>query len=391
MRFLFVLTELPYPSHRNGVTLINYEIISRAPADAKIDLLIADTENEVAEKALRAIAPQLGEITYVGLCGDRRYRIGNLISGAISGRCIFESAIAVHYLRRHVHKFDAIYVAPLMTYIDVGRFENAFLNAVDSFSRLNANSYKSTGRKIDLIKSQLYRCYEKKVLARVALTSFVSRADMEYVRAQRRELPLVCTPNGVDADYFRPRAQKPEPFSLIFTGNFSYGPNKEAALYFVRNVLPLLIARHPKTHLYLVGRNPPSELVGSSGVTVTGFVEDIREFYVRCSVFVCPLLGGAGIKNKVLEAMACGVPVVTTRLGADGIDGINAGEHYMSAETPAEFFRCLNEIWENPEKAERMVEAARGVIVNRMKWSQIVANYYQHLATVSKYAVQVRR
>lgn len=384
MRFLFVLTELPYPAHRNGVALINHEIIIRAPADAQIDLLVADVEDGEAEAAFRVASPRLGSITYVGLASARRFRIGNLLSGALIGRCLFESDGAVRYLNARGESYDAIYVAPLMSYVDPGRCTNTFMNAVDSFARLNDNAFQHTGRVIDWIKSQLYRCYERKTLARVALTSFVSSADVEYIGKRSYGLPLVCTPNGVDTEYFQPTSQGREPFSLLFTGNFSYAPNAEAALYFARKVLPLLIGQRPQSHFFVVGRNPPPQLAGMAGVSVTGFVDDIRDFYRRCTVFVCPLLSGAGIKNKVLEAMACGIPIVTTSLGIDGIGGVAPSEHYVAAETPHEFVRHILDLWDHPAKAQRIAGAARSVVTNRMTWSQVATNYYEHLAHVGE-------
>lgn len=384
MRYLFVLNELPFPAHRNGVALINYQVITRAPPGVEIDLLISDVLDVSLESEFRKVAPSLGTVTYVGRAGARRYRVGNLLSGALFGRCAFEVRAAVEYLKHHGHDYDAVYIAPLMSFVDPGRVRHTLMNAVDSFARFNDNAYRGTGSAIDFSKRCLYGLYEKKVLRHVARTSFVSRVDADYVLKRSNDLQIVATPNGVDTEYFAPGLAEREPFSILFTGNFSYTPNAEAVVYFAREVLPIIMQRYPGALFYAVGPHSPPELGDIPGVVATGFVDDIREYYQRCSVFVCPLLGGAGIKNKVLEAMSCGIPIVTTRLGMDGIEGTAVNEHYFSAESIDEFADRIGEMWERPSDAQAVAAAARMLVASRMTWRAVAGEYFRHLDEVAR-------
>src|SRR5205807_2428662 len=122
-------------------------------------------------------------------------------------------------------------------------------------------------------------------------------------------------PNGVDMEHFQPDAER-QPPSLVFSGKMSYHANVTAVLYFVREILPRVRAVEPHVRLRIVGSNPPPEirrLATDPLITVTGYVPDVQEAVRGAAVAVCPVTVKVGIQNKVLEAMAMGLPVVSTR------------------------------------------------------------------------------
>jgi glycosyltransferase involved in cell wall biosynthesis len=133
---------------------------------------------------------------------------------------------------------------------------------------------------------------------------------------------MVTLPNGVDLDYFHQVESSPEPETVLFTGKMSYHANEAAALQLAQRVMPLVWARCPEAKLVIAGKDP-SEVVRQLGkdprVRVTGFVDDLRPFFWSATVVVAPLVYGVGIQNKVLEAMACGRPVVASRAACEGI------------------------------------------------------------------------
>jgi polysaccharide biosynthesis protein PslH len=381
MRLLFVLTDLPFPAHRNGVALINHAILTRLAADHSADLAVASDPEAEAEFALRSAAPRIGRIHYLGSAGQRRFRVGNLISGVLLGRNIFVKPELARIVKDQ--RYDAIYVAPLMSFIDFTRTRPVFLNAVDSFARLNDTAYQRSGRLAERIKRSLYRRYESNVLPTVARTTFVSQADLAYVRSNREGLALECIPNGVDTEWFSDGDGPRAPADLLFTGNFAYQPNADAAMHLACDVLPLVRARRPDARLLIVGRTPPAELGNLPGVEVTGFVDDIRAYYRNATVFVCALRSGAGIKNKVLEAMATGIPIVSSSLGIDGIEGAQRERHFLEAEgaeaTAAQVLRLLDS---DVERASLAAEA-RSLVAGRMSWDAAVSAYVRVLGEVA--------
>ncbi|MEO5687567.1 MAG: glycosyltransferase [Burkholderiaceae bacterium] len=381
MRLLFVLTDLPFPPHRNGVALINNAILMRLPQEYSADLAIASDPEPEAEATLRSEAQRIGQIHYLGSAGQRRFRVGNLISGALLGRNLFTKPQVARLVRQQ--RYDAIYVAPLMSFIDFRQVQPVFLNAVDSFARLNDTAHRRSGRFIDWTKRKLYERYESRVLPTVARASFVSQTDLEFVCSRRDGLALQCIPNGVDTEWFRDDGGIREPAALLFTGNFTYQPNADAAMYLAREVLPLVRAQRPDARLLIVGRAPPEGLARFPGVEVTGFVEDIRAYYQQATVFVCALRSGAGIKNKILEAMATGIPIVSSSLGMDGIEGAQQDRHFLEAEgaeaTATQVLRLLS----SDSEREALAKRARELVAGRMSWEVAAAAYIRALTVIA--------
>ena len=158
--------------------------------------------------------------------------------------------------------------------------------------------------------------------------------------------------NGVDLDYYTPSdsPRAGEPPTLLFTGTMNYFPNTDAAYHLARDVLPLVRERMPEARLLLVGANPPAgvrKLARLPGVVVTGRVPDIRPYFASADVFVSPMRCGSGTQNKNLEAMAMGVPVVTTTLGAFGTRVVHGQDAF-----------CV-------DGAEALANAALGMLTDR--------------------------
>jgi glycosyltransferase involved in cell wall biosynthesis len=159
------------------------------------------------------------------------------------------------------------------------------------------------------------------MMREAAHSVFITCRDREAV-APSEDLPTTIMPNGVDVDFWKRAGRELGNDTIAFTGAMDYRPNTDAALYLIEDVLPLVRRSIPDAKLLLVGRDPTPGLVRAGereGVTVTGFVDDVRPFLERATVFVAPLRFGAGIQNKVLEAMAMEVPVVASELAADGL------------------------------------------------------------------------
>jgi GT2 family glycosyltransferase len=217
------------------------------------------------------------------------------------------------------------------------------------------------------------------------------KARMEYLRALRFELGAlpafdqvqVCTPAnrdfllgflpklaprlraglraGIDtARYqFRPRGR--EPYRLLFLGSWRHDPNRIAVDWFMRHVMPLILQQEPETKLVIVGSDPPEPHLYADyagHMEMAGFVEDVREPLARYGLFVCPILSGSGVRVKLLEAFAAGIPVVSTKVGAEGL-AAKDGEFCALADDPAEFAARVVALLRDPEKAAAMAERAR--------------------------------
>ncbi|MBT8191901.1 MAG: glycosyltransferase [Acidimicrobiia bacterium] len=197
---------------------------------------------------------------------------------------------------------------------------------------------------------------------------------------------ITAIPNGVDsASHFVPTAAAATSADrLVFVGDMAYRANIEAMQWFATKILPTITAAHPSTKLVIVGKNPAPEVTRLAGdnVIVTGFVEDVRPYLEAASVVVAPIRSGAGIKNKVLEAMAYARPVVTTPVGAEGIP-IDDGIHGYLRSTPQSFAEGVIQLLDDARLRLRIGSAARQLMIDEFRWESAV----QRLVDVYERAV----
>ncbi|HLI50696.1 MAG TPA: glycosyltransferase family 4 protein [Thermomicrobiaceae bacterium] len=205
-------------------------------------------------------------------------------------------------------------------------------------------------------------------------------------RVTQRAVPVI--PNGVDLELFpRVTLERADPNRLIFVGAMRYQPNADAARFAALEILPRLRERLPQATLTLAGAGPPEavrQLAALPGVTVTGTLPDVRPAVVAAGIVVVPLMTGGGTRLKILEAFAMGRPVVSTPLGAAGIEARD-GEHLLLASDPAEFVEAVQRLHDFPELASRLTDAAYRLVQDRYQWKtiaqQLVGVYLQ--ATIS--------
>ena len=225
------------------------------------------------------------------------------------------------------------------------------------------------------------RRYQRRWYPRYELVLSVSSEDAALTRAYARSDRVVVAPNGVDIDYFRPRPRSDEGRRLVFGASMDVSMNQDAALWFATRVLPLVRRQVPEVEFWIVGRNPPASIVGLSsmpGVTVTGTVDDVREYYRSASVFVVPSRMGGGTKLKTLEGMAMALPLVATSVGAQGLD-VCSGQHLYVADTPEAFARRTVELLRNRELAASMGAASRRMVEDQYSWDRIVGDVEERL------------
>jgi GT2 family glycosyltransferase/glycosyltransferase involved in cell wall biosynthesis len=220
------------------------------------------------------------------------------------------------------------------------------------------------------------------------------KSRFEYLRALRYELRTLprldqvqaCTPAnrdyllsflpglaprlrtglraGIDPSRYQFRPGGREPFTMLFLGSFRHDPNRVALDWFIRHALPRIVERAPRARLVVAGSDPPPAHAyadHAAHLEMLGYVEDAREPLARCAVFVCPILSGSGVRVKLLEAFAAGIPVVSTFVGAEGL-ARQDGEFCALADQPADFADRVVALFENPQEAAQMAARARAEV-----------------------------
>jgi len=219
------------------------------------------------------------------------------------------------------------------------------------------------------------RRYERWLMQQFDRLIVTSSADRDAFLSLGSDLEgsssIRVLPNGVDLGYFSPEeGLDREPDTVVITGKMSYHANVTMCLDFVEKIWPLVKARRPWARLWIVGRAPSREVLRLGErpeITVTGSVADIRPYLRRASIAVAPLSYGAGIQNKVLEAMACGTPVVCTERAALALRARD-GEHLLVRETPEAFAEAVLGMLSDPEKRERIGKLGRDYVVRMHGW-----------------------
>jgi glycosyltransferase involved in cell wall biosynthesis len=162
----------------------------------------------------------------------------------------------------------------------------------------------------------------------------------------------------------------------LFVGNYDYAPNTDAALRLARDIFPRIRQQVPAARLYLVGGNPPPELktCASDCIEITGRVPDLRPFFEFSMIFVSPLRLGAGIKNKILEAMAMETPVVATPLSCDGIP-VTQGRHVLMAETDEDLANAVLRLLHDAHLRQAFRRNGRSLIEEHFTWQRVTDQY----------------
>lgn len=216
-----------------------------------------------------------------------------------------------------------------------------------------------------------YLRFERVLWRSAAACAATSQRDANAIQAVCPDLHVCVVPNAVDTDEFRATGTAVKPDSMVFTGLLEYRPNEDGIRWFIKEILPRVREARPQAHLTVVGRGPDALLdsLRGPGVTITGWVPDVKPFVDEAAVTVVPLRMGGGTRLKVVEAMSMSSAVVSTTLGAEGIDVVS-GQHLELADTPGSFARSVVALLEDADRRSSMGEAARQLIEERYSWTR---------------------
>lgn len=217
--------------------------------------------------------------------------------------------------------------------------------------------------------------FEREVAARTVTNVLCTPLEEEIFQREVPGRPSVVLRNGVDLERFSPADNTPEPGHLVFTGVMDYLPNVDGCCWFVEEILPRIREAVPTATFSIVGSKPTSQvqrLARVPGVTVTGFVDDTRDWLRRASVAVAPLRIARGIQNKVLEALAMGLPVVGTSSATQGVEGV-AEQDYLVRDEAEAFAAAIVGLLEGAEEAQALASRGRALVEERYSWAKVLA------------------
>jgi glycosyltransferase involved in cell wall biosynthesis len=211
---------------------------------------------------------------------------------------------------------------------------------------------------------------EREYCPRFSVNLVVSREDAELLAGLAPGVETRVVANGVDTEYFTPRAD-PGGSTLLFCGGLDWYPNGEAMAYFFDRIWPLLTRQLPDVRVVVVGRNPPKWLTqfGESDrrVRVTGFVNDVRPYFREATAYICPIRVGGGTRLKILDALAMGMPLVGTTFACSGIS-VQDEKHVLLADTPEAFANEVLRLLADPVLRANLAAQGRDLVCKDYSW-----------------------
>ncbi len=397
-RILVLTPQFPYPPHQ-GTTIRNYNLIAYLAERHAVHLLSfgnpaqsQDTPLQSMCQSVQVVRPPQRAMRQ-RLTGLVLSRLPDMAQRLPSAQ--FRAALAATLERENpdVVQVEGIELAqylfqtaasrpqgrqrPLIVFDD----HNAeYVLQQRAFETDTRQPRRWVGAAYSFVQWQRLRGYERRACLAADRVVAVSETDAAALRRLKPDLSPAVVPNGVDMAFYTAPCPildaqpAPGPHDLVFTGKMDFRPNVDAVLWFVQEVLPLLRLSSPDSRFWVVGQNPHPRLAALAGhpaVVVTGRVEDVRPYIAAAGVYVVPLRIGGGTRLKVLEAMAMGKAIVSTRLGCEGFDLV-PDQELAIADTPAEFSSAGLALLGDPDRRERMGRAARRFAGSRYDWSVIV-------------------
>lgn len=377
MKILYLCHRFPFPPKRGG-KIRPFNMIKHLAANHEVTVASIARSPEEAREG-QGIAPFCARFEMVQVSGPVQVArmVVRLPTTTPSSFGFFHSTDLARRVRAvldHEH-FDLIFVhcSSVAHYVEHVRNMPKILDFgdMDSQKWLEYSRYKpfplSAGYWLEAKKLERE---ERRLASRFDLCTATTRAEWETLESYHTGVHTGWFPNGVDNTYFVPSGADYDPDTICFVGRMDYYPNQECMFDFCANILPRIQARRTQAKLLIVGADPSpaiKKLGDLRGVTVTGSVPDVRPYLQRSALMVAPLNIARGTQNKILEAMASGVPVVTSGIAAGGVDAI-AQEHFLVANTHAEHAAAVLRILDDRNERQRLAIAGRSRVLSHHEW-----------------------
>lgn len=375
MKILVIASRFPWPLEK-GDKLRLYQQIKYLSVDHEVHLF-ALTHQFVSEK-------DQDEIKKLGI-GITLFRISflhlvwNLIKGFLQGLPPSVAYFTDHRAKQlvatlaHELKPTLVFAQLVRTgeYLKMLPFPKV-LDYMDAFSYISKQQARKSSfllRPFYALEATRIAIYEQKLAHHTHLQVFISERDRLHLDPEKK-WPALVVQNGIDLTYFHPEQSVEPNFDLGFVGNLGYFPNVEAAHYLVEKIMPLLWRYNPDLRLLLAGARPDRRLkqLASDRITVWEWLPDIRVAYRACKLFAAPLFDGAGQQNKILEAMAMGIPVITTDHVNGGL-GATPSKELLIANDPDEFAGAIQNLIQNNPTRKLLIDEGLKFVTHNFDWS----------------------
>jgi len=385
MKALFLMSQIPFPPDA-GAKIRTFNLIKRLSIHHDIDL-IAFGDQKIELSKIKAMKEFCKEVILIPKNRFNRIRLfSNLFS-------FYPYTIKKYYsnkMKKTVQtmtgqsRFDLIHCDSLQMSLNVVSLSGVpkILTEHNIESRIlqrYAQTEKNPFKKIYIyLQWKKLAHYEFTVCKEFDHCITVSEQDKQYLARFMPAEKISVVPNGVDTEYFKSQEHKvtrsQEEDAMVFTGSMDWLPNEDALCYFFSEIYPLIKRDVRQVSMSVVGRSPSKRILtyaeNDSTIRIVGRVEDVRPFVAQADIFVVPLRIGGGTRLKILEAMAMAKPVVSTTIGAEGLD-VEAEKNIVLADTPEDFAQRVINLFSDDKLKDRVAAEGRKLVEEKYDWDMI--------------------
>lgn len=381
-----ITARFPYPLEK-GDKLRAFHIIKNLSQNADIQLLSLNTSAPISDSQLAQLSPfcKLGvEVHNLGKFNSFFRILLAFFKSWPLQIGYYYSAKANTKIEESITKIGSDYILNLLPRTaEYGKnlMIPKVIDYMDAFAkgmeRRKENAHGISKFIFNLEFKRLAR-YEEEIFSRFSLHTIITEEDKKLIHHKKNQ-QIEIVPNGIDSTFFQ-SLNKKKKYEIVFVGNMNYPPNVDACKFLVNSILPLL----PKQFTVLIaGANPSNEVknLKSTQVSISGWVEDIRNAYDESSVFVAPMRLGTGLQNKVLEAMSMNIPVITTPMAANGLRAKN-GQELLICTNAEEFATQIQNLLQNSRLNKQLCANAHSFVTDNYNWDEIVKGLYGKITSI---------
>ena len=405
MRILWVNCRLLHPLN-GGDRIRTYNMLRQIKRRNHVTYLCFQTPEDSPEAVTRAkeFCDELITVAYKPVVnGTAKFFAGVLLNSIAGDVPFFAKKYHSSEMTSHIRKLsasgkiDLIVVDYLASMIQLAGLNGdlktpvmIFQHNVESqiWKRHSETDASALKRAVFRKQWRLTQDWERDCANRVAGQVTVSEDDTKFFREQlAMKNVLGAVPTGVDTEYFAQSGKEKAQQSLVFLGAMDWMPNIDAVTWFVQEIFPAVRQKFRKAHLTIVGRNPADrvkELASLRGqITVTGTVDDVRPYLHEAEAMIVPLRVGGGTRIKIYEGMATGIPVVSTKIGAEGL-AVKHGENILLAESAADFAKAICDLFENNDLRKRIGASGLEMVRRDCSWDSITQVFEKYCRQITK-------
>lgn len=396
MKILMICATFPYPPSRGGTQVRTFNLLKQLSYHHEITFLTQKSE-DVTTKEIEALKQWVKNLIIfprpanptTGLLKKINRFSQFLITGTPPNVSFLYDRSIQNWLDQAVenNNFDAITCEHSVNEIYIRSF---YKNKIKTIVNSHSSVYRTCKHQLETETSEnpqrdrlylpLLKRYEKRIYQKFSHVVVTTDEDCQQLKEFNINTPVSVLPNGVDLDIFPYRNSDPGGHHLIITGGMDYVVNIDAACFFSEDIFPLLRQKYPALTLTIVGANPaPSvlKLAEKPGIIVTGKVPSMADYLHKATVCIIPLRSGFGIKNKTLEAMATGVPIVASDRGLEGmiVDEENVPLRALRANKIEDYIKAISDLFEDEKLRQTLSKNGRDYVENYFTWESLGKKY----------------